>query len=220
MYTEKTDIIVEPIHLGIRKKIYLAWKRVLDIVMSLMGLIFLFPIFLIIMLAIKIDSKGPCFFVHKRVGKNGKVLGVIKFRTMVMHAEEMLKELTLEQEKEFKEKFKLDNDFRVTRVGKFLRKTSLDELPQLLNILLGNMTLIGPRPVVEAELEKYGKNKDKFLSVTPGLTGYWQANGRSNTTYEERVDMDMYYIDHMNVFLDIKIMFQTVRSVLKKEGAK
>ncbi len=220
MYTEKTEIMVEPIHLGIRRKMYLIGKRIFDIVMSLMGLFFLLPLFLLIMVAIKIDSKGPCFFVHKRVGKNGKTLGVMKFRTMVVNAEEMLKQLTPEQEKEFKEKFKLDNDFRVTRVGKFLRKTSLDELPQLLNILLGNMTLIGPRPVIEVELEKYGFHKDKFLSVTPGLTGYWQANGRSNTSYEERIEMDMYYIDHMNVFLDIKIVFQTVRSVLKKEGAK
>ncbi len=220
MYTEKTEIMVEPIHLGIRRKMYLIGKRIFDIVMSLMGLFFLLPLFLLIMVAIKIDSKGPCFFVHKRVGKNGKTIGVMKFRTMVVNAEEMLKQLTPEQEKEFKEKFKLDNDFRVTRVGKFLRKTSLDELPQLLNILLGNMTLIGPRPVIEVELEKYGFHKDKFLSVTPGLTGYWQANGRSNTTYEERIKMDMYYIDHMNVFLDIKIVFQTVRSVLKKEGAK
>ncbi len=220
MYTEKTELMVEPIHLGIRRKMYLIGKRIFDIVMSLMGLFFLLPLFLLIMVAIKIDSKGPCFFVHKRVGKNGKTLGVMKFRTMVVNAEEMLKQLTPEQEKEFKEKFKLDNDFRVTRVGKFLRKTSLDELPQLLNILLGNMTLIGPRPVIEVELEKYGFHKDKFLSVTPGLTGYWQANGRSNTTYEERIKMDMYYIDHMNVFLDIKIVFQTVRSVLKKEGAK
>lgn len=220
MYTEKTDLMVEPIHLGIRRKVYLISKRILDIVMSLMGLFFLLPIFLLIMFAIKIDSKGPCFFIHKRVGKNGKTLGVMKFRTMVVNAEEMLKQLTPEQEKEFKEKFKLDNDFRVTKVGKFLRKTSLDELPQLLNILIGNMTLIGPRPVIEVELEKYGSNKDKFLSVTPGLTGYWQANGRSNTTYEERIAMDMYYIDHMNVFLDIKIVFQTIRSVLKKEGAK
>lgn len=220
MYTEKTEIMVEPIHLGIRRKMYLIGKRIFDIVMSLMGLFFLLPLFLLIMVAIKIDSKGPCFFVHKRVGKNGKTLGVMKFRTMVVNAEEMLKQLTPEQEKEFKEKFKLDNDFRVTRVGKFLRKTSLDELPQLLNILLGNMTLIGPRPVIEVELEKYGFHKDKFLSVTPGLTGYWQANVRSNTSYEERIEMDMYYIDHMNVFLDIKIVFQTVRSVLKKEGAK
>ncbi len=220
MYTEKTERMVETIHLGIRKKMYLTFKRVFDIGMSLMGVLFLLPLFLIIMLAIKIDSNGPCFFVHKRMGKNGKPLGVFKFRTMVDHAEDMLKQLTPEQEKEFKEKFKLDNDFRVTRVGKVLRKTSLDELPQLFNILLGNMTLIGPRPVIEEELEKYGKNKEKFLSVTPGLTGYWQANGRSNTTYEERVEMDMYYIDHMNIFLDIKIIFQTIRSVLKKEGAK
>ena len=117
MYTEKTEIMVEPIHLGIRRKMYLIGKRIFDIVMSLMGLFFLLPLFLLIMVAIKIDSKGPCFFVHKRVGKNGKTLGVMKFRTMVVNAEEMLKQLTPEQEKEFKEKFKLDNDFRVTRVG-------------------------------------------------------------------------------------------------------
>lgn len=220
MYAEDISETVSTVHFGIRKKLYLGIKRLFDIVISLLGIIFLLPFFLIVMIAIKIDSKGPCFFIHKRIGKNGKELGVYKFRTMVDNAEELLKHLTPEQEKEFKENFKLDNDFRITRVGRLLRKTSLDELPQLLNILIGNMTLVGPRPVIEIELEKYGQYKNKFLSVTPGLTGYWQANGRSDTSYEERVKMDMYYIDHMNLFLDIKIMFQTVIAVIKKEGAK
>ncbi len=220
MKTKKQTEVVPSVKYSFSKRVYFFVKRLFDIVVSLIGLIILSPFFLLIMLAIKIDSKGPCFFTHKRIGKNGKVLGVYKFRTMVQNAEELLKHLTPEQEKEFKTNFKMENDFRITRVGKFLRKTSLDELPQLLNILLGNMTLVGPRPVIKIELEKYGKNVDKFLSVTPGLTGYWQANGRSDTSYEERVEMDMYYIDHMNLFFDIKIMFQTVIAVIKKEGAK
>ena len=212
--------VIKNKNINSKKRIYSYLKRIIDIVASLIGLIIISPFFLIIMLLIKLDSKGPCFFIHKRVGKNGKEFGVYKFRTMVQNAEELLKTLTPEQEKEFKENFKMENDFRITRVGKFLRKTSLDELPQLLNILIGNMTLVGPRPVIKIELEKYGKYKNKFLSVTPGLTGYWQANGRSDTTYEERVNMDMYYIDNMSLFLDIKIVFQTVISVLKKEGAR
>lgn len=212
--------VIKNKNINSKKRIYSYIKRIIDIVASLIGLIIISPFFLIIMLLIKLDSKGPCFFIHKRVGKNGKEFGVYKFRTMVQNAEELLKTLTPEQEKEFKENFKMENDFRITRVGKFLRKTSLDELPQLLNILIGNMTLVGPRPVIKIELEKYGKYKNKFLSVTPGLTGYWQANGRSDTTYEERVNMDMYYIDNMSLFLDIKIVFQTVISVLKKEGAR
>jgi lipopolysaccharide/colanic/teichoic acid biosynthesis glycosyltransferase len=220
VYTENIEEILLPIHLGIRKKVYLCIKRLFDILFSVLGLIILSPLFLLIMLVIKLDSKGPCFFVHKRVGKKGKTIGVYKFRTMVDNAEEMLKHLTAEQEKEFKENFKMENDFRITKVGNILRKTSLDELPQLLNILKGDMSFIGPRPVIEMELEKYDKYQNKFLSVTPGLTGYWQANGRSDTTYEERVNMDMYYIDHMNIFLDIKIIFQTIRAVIKKEGAK
>lgn len=220
MYTEEANVVMEPVHFGIRRKLYLGFKRVFDVVVSLIGIIVLLPLFLIIMFVIKIDSKGSCFFIHRRIGKNGKEFGVFKFRTMVLNAEELLKTLTPEQEKEYKKNFKIENDFRITRVGKFLRKTSLDELPQLLNIFLGSMTLIGPRPVMEEELEKYGEHKNIFLSVTPGLTGYWQANGRSNTTYEERVEMDMYYISHMNVLLDIKIVLQTIKSVLKKEGAK
>lgn len=200
--------------------IYLFLKRMFDIIISLVGIIVLSPLFLILAVAIKIDSDGPVFFVHKRIGYKGKKLNVYKFRTMIANAEELLKTLTPEQKREFKQSFKLDNDFRITRVGKFLRKTSLDELPQLLNVLIGNMALVGPRPVIEVELSKYGKYKDKFLSVKPGLTGYWQANGRSNTTYDERVAMDMYYIDHMFITLDLLIMIQTIGAVIRKEGAK
>ena len=138
---------------------------------------------------------------------------------MVANAEELIKQFTPEQMKEFKENFKLENDPRITKVGNFLRKTSLDELPQLVNILKGDLSIIGPRPVIDEELEKYGSNKEKFLSVTPGLTGYWGANGRSCTSYEKRMEMELYYIDNLSWKMDIKIFFKTIISVLKKEGA-
>lgn len=142
-----------------------------------------------------------------------------KFRTMYQNAEKMIKDFTPEQMKEYKENFKLKDDPRITKVGKFLRKTSLDELPQLINIIKGDLSIIGPRPIVDAELEKYGNNKEKFLSITPGLTGYWQANGRSDTTYEQRMEMELYYVENKSFKLDIQIFFKTIISVLKKEGA-
>ena len=138
---------------------------------------------------------------------------------MFANAEEMKKNFTEEQKREYAETFKLKDDPRITKVGKFIRKTSLDELPQLFNILKGDMTIIGPRPIVEKEISKYGNKAEKLFSVVPGLAGYWQANGRSDTTYEERVEMDMYYIDNMSFYLDVKILFQTAISVLKGEGA-
>ena len=138
---------------------------------------------------------------------------------MYSNASEIFESFTPEQKEEYYKNFKLDNDPRVTKLGGFLRKTSLDELPQLFNILKGDMTIIGPRPIVEKEVEKYGDKAEKLFSVVPGLGGYWQANGRSDTTYEERVEMDMYYIDHMCFTLDAKILFQTIFSVLKGEGA-
>ena len=198
---------------------YLTTKRIMDIILSLIAIILLSPIFLIIAIAIKIDSKGPVFFVHKRIGKNGKQIGIYKFRTMVPDAEKMIKHFSEKQKKEFEENYKLAYDPRVTKIGRFLRKTSLDELPQILNILKGELSIIGPRPVIQKELKKYGKNTEKFLSVKPGLTGYWQANGRSNTTYEERMQMELYYVDNMSLWLDIKIFFKTVISVFKREGA-
>ena len=204
----------------ISKKVYIKIKRVIDVILASVALILLSPLFAIIAIAIKIDSKGPVFFAHKRIGKNGKIIKLYKFRSMVINAEELIKSFTPEQMREYKENYKLTNDPRITKVGKFLRKTSLDELPQLINIINGDLSIIGPRPVVTDELEKYGVNKDKFLSVTPGLTGYWAANGRSNTTYEQRMEMELYYIDNLSLKMDIKVFFKTILSVLKKEGAR
>ena len=203
----------------ISKKVYIKIKRVIDVILASVALILLSPLFAIIAIAIKIDSKGPVFLAHKRIGKNGKIIKLYKFRSMVINAEELIKSFTPEQMKEYKENYKLTNDPRITKVGKFLRKTSLDELPQLINIINGDLSIIGPRPVIADELEKYGTNKDKFLSVTPGLTGYWAANGRSNTTYEQRMEMELYYIDNLSLKMDIKVFFKTILSVVKKEGA-
>lgn len=201
------------------KEVYLYVKRALDIIISLIGLILLSPVFIMISLAIKLESKGPVFFGHTRIGKNGKTIKIYKFRSMVQNAEDLIKNFTPEQMKEYKENYKLTNDPRITKVGNFLRKTSLDELPQLVNIIKGDLSIIGPRPVVAEELKKYEENIDKFLSVTPGLTGYWAANGRSNTSYEERMKMELYYIDNMSFMMDIKVFFKTIVSVLKKDGA-
>ena len=214
------DIVIVPKIAKKEKKInYIGIKRVIDVIISIIGLIILSPIFLILAITIKLDSKGPVFFAHTRYGKNGKKFKMYKFRTMYENAQDMINDFTPEQMKEWKENFKLQNDPRITKVGKFLRKTSLDELPQIVNIIKGDLSIIGPRPVIEEELEKYGENKEKFLSITPGLTGYWQANGRSSTTYEQRMEMELYYIDNISPKLDVKIFFKTIESVIKKEGA-
>ena len=196
-----------------RKKVYLAIKRLIDIIGSLIGIILLSPLYIIIAILIKFDSPGKVVFGHTRKGKGGKDIKVYKFRTMYSNASEIFESFTPEQKEEYYKNFKLDNDPRVTKLGGFLRKTSLDELPQLFNILKGDMTIIGPRPIVEKEISKYGNKAEKLFSVVPGLAGYWQANGRSDTTYEERVEMDMYYIDNMSFWLDAKILFQTAISV-------
>lgn len=214
------DIIIVPKIVKKATKInYISIKRAIDVIISTIGLIVLSPIFLILAIIIKLDSKGPVFFAHTRYGKDGKKFKMYKFRTMYENAQDMINDFTPEQMKEWKENFKLQDDPRITKVGKFLRKTSLDELPQIVNIIKGDLSIIGPRPVIEEELEKYGDNKEKFLSVTPGLTGYWQANGRSSTTYEQRMEMELYYIDNISPKLDVKIFFKTIESVIKKEGA-
>lgn len=202
-----------------RRKLYLLLKRIFDFISSLIGLIIFFPIIIIIAVAIKLDSKGPIVFGHTRVGNNGKEIKVYKFRSMVKNAQEVFNNFTPEQKAEFNKNFKLENDPRITKVGKFLRKTSLDELPQLWNIIKGDMSVVGPRPIVKKEIIKYGDSFKKVFSVKPGLTGYWQANGRSDTTYEERVAMDLYYVDNRSLSLDFKIIIQTFVSVIKKEGA-
>lgn len=194
-------------------------KRVFDIVFSLILIIVLLPLFLIISLAVCIGSKGTPFFGHYRIGKNGKVIYIYKFRTMVPHAEEMIKNFTPEQKLEWEQNFKLKNDPRVTKVGRILRATSLDELPQLFNILKGEMSFVGPRPVIESELEWYGSDRDKFLSVTPGLTGWWASHGRSSVNYPRRCELELYYVDHASVLLDMKIILRTFVSVFRRSGA-
>ena len=195
-------------------------KRILDIVVSVVGLIIAFLPMVVIALLIKLESPGPAIYIHHRIGKNGKPLPLLKFRSMRMDADKMIDDFSPEQKAEWLENFKLDNDPRITRIGSFLRKSSIDELPQLVNVLKGELSIVGPRPVVEEELEKYGDQRAKFLSVTPGLTGYWQAYARSNCTYEKRVEMELYYVDNANFWWDIKIIFATVGAVLRGKGAQ
>lgn len=191
----------------------------MDIVLSILALVVLSPVFLLISVMIKLDSKGKIIFKHKRIGKNGKEIYIYKFRTMVENAEDMIQNFTEEQKKEFQENYKLADDPRITKVGKLLRKTSLDELPQLINILKGDLSIIGPRPIVREELKKYGERQEEFLSITPGLTGYWAANGRSCVDYAQRMEMEMYYVRNVSFKLDVKIFFQTVKSVATRRGA-
>lgn len=201
------------------KPVYDFVKRVFDIVCSLIALIVLSPVFLILAILVKTTSKGPVFFAHKRVGKNGKTINIYKFRSMVTNAEELIKQFTPEQKAEYEKNFKLENDPRITKIGNFMRKTSLDELPQLLNILKGDISIVGPRPVMEVETQIYGNYRDMLLSVKPGLTGFWAANGRSETTYTRRRAMEIYYVKNRSLWLDFKIICKTFISVFKREGA-
>ena len=208
--------------LGIRRKMYKLTKRMFDIVASFLAIILFSPIFLVITILIKIDSKGNVIYKHKRIGKNGKYIYLYKFRSMYIDSQERLEELLKDPKikKEWEENFKLENDPRITKIGNILRKTSLDELPQLFNILKGDMSVVGPRPIVDGEIEKYGNQKKKFLSVTPGLTGWWACNGRSDIDYDERMKLELYYVDHCSILLDIKCILKTVVAVFKKSGAK
>jgi undecaprenyl-phosphate galactose phosphotransferase len=205
-------------------KIYFIFKRLFDIVASLLALIIFSPIFLIVTILIKKEDKGPAFFKQPRIGKNGKVINVYKFRSMVMNAEKVLEELMASDENirnEYLTNKKLDNDPRITKIGKFIRKTSIDELPQLINVLKGDMSLIGPRPYLLREKDEgMGEYYKYIVSCKPGITGYWQVNGRSDTTFEERCQMEKYYSQHVNAWLDIKILFKTVGVVLFGKGAK
>ena len=202
-------------HTTEQKPVYDFFKRIFDIICSSAALIILSPVFLILTVAIKTTDKGPVFFTHRRVGKGGKPLNIYKFRSMVTNAEDLIKQFTPEQKAEYERNFKP----RVTKVGKFMRRTSLDELPQLFNILKGDLSIVGPRPVMEIETEIYGNYRDMLLSVKPGLTGFWAANGRSCTTYTRRRAMEICYIKNRSVCFDLKIILKTITSVFKGEGA-
>lgn len=202
------------------RKVYNLVKRIFDIVMALFALLILLPVFIIIAILIKSDDGGPIFYKHKRVGKNGKSIYVYKFRSMVVNADEIFSHFTEEQIKEFEKYYKLENDPRITRIGDFLRKTSLDELPQFLNILKGDMSFVGPRPVVSKELNKFGDSQDLLLSIRPGLTGWWACSGRSDTSYEQRVDLEIYYVNNYCAKLDFLCLVKTIGAVIEGKGAK
>ena len=198
-------------------------KRIIDIVGSVFGIAILIPLTALVAILNFINNeKGPIFYSQKRIGKDGKYFRMYKFRTMVIDADKKLEYMLKNNEdmrKEWEENRKLKDDPRITKIGKILRKTSLDEWPQFINVFLGQMSLVGPRAVIDGEIEKFGIYKKDVLSVKPGITGYWTANGRSNTTYEERVFMEYKYVREFSVWMDIKILFKTVISVVKKEGA-
>lgn len=200
--------------------VYWTCKRACDFFISLVMLIVLSPIFLLISVIVVLTSDGPAIYRHQRIGKNGQPINVLKFRTMVKNADEQICCFDAAQRREWEDNFKLENDPRITPVGRFLRKSSLDELPQFVNIIKGEMSLVGPRPVVTAELGKYGENKVKFLSVTPGLTGYWQAYARSDCDYGRRMQMELEYVDHANFLWDIQILMVTCKTVLQGKGAQ
>ena len=197
-------------------------KRIFDIVATVCGGILILPIFAIVVVLIYLDSPGPIVFGHKRVGQGGKEFPCYKFRSMVPNAQEALEVYLKENptaREEWERDFKLKDDPRVTRIGKFLRKTSLDELPQLWNVLVGDMSLVGPRPIVRDEIVKYGDYINDFYLVPPGITGVWQVSGRSDTTYEERVLMDSWYVHNWSVWIDIVYLLKTVLAVVKSKGA-
>lgn len=193
-------------------------KRALDYALAIPGLILLAPLFLLLTIAIKLDSPGPATHRRRVIGAGGKEFDAFKFRTMRIDADEYL-ERHPEIKKEFEETGKIKDDPRITRLGRFLRKTSLDELPQLVNVILGEMSLVGPRMITLTEMDKFGKWQHNRTTVKPGLTGLWQVSGRSNLTYSDRAKLDMYYIRNYAIWQDIKILFNTVGAVLRSEGA-
>ncbi|WP_195265439.1 sugar transferase [Clostridium sp. 1001275B_160808_H3] len=193
-------------------------KRALDVLASFLGLVILSPILIIVAILIKLESKGPAIFAQSRIGLNGEEFKMYKFRSMVQNAEE-LKEKLAKQNEMSGPMFKMKNDPRVTKVGKFIRKTSIDELPQLLNILKGDMTLVGPRPSLPKEVEKFEPWMLKRLEVKPGLTCYWQVSGRNNIDFEEWMKLDLKYVNDMNFCLDIKLIFKTVAVLFGDKNA-
>lgn len=202
----------------IERRPYDVAKRFFDIVLSLCGLVILSPLFLITAVAIRLDSKGPAFYSQKRIGKNGKPFKMYKFRSMCVDAEQQLERLAALNERDGPT-FKITHDPRGTRVGRFIRKTCIDELPQLINILRGEMSLVGPRPPLPNEVAVYTPYQMRRLGVTPGLTCFWQATKGEDTTFEEWVEMDLKYIRERSLKTDIKILFLTVRVVLLGKGS-
>jgi exopolysaccharide production protein ExoY len=198
-------------------------KRVFDVLAALSGLVLLAPMFVILYLLIRLQDGGPAFYGHKRIGRYGVAFKCWKFRSMVMNGDAVLKDYLQKYPsaaEEWEQSQKLTDDPRVTPLGAFIRKTSLDEFPQLWNVLKGEMSIIGPRPVVRAELDRYGRDRRYYLLLRPGITGLWQVSGRSETTYERRVHLDRTYLENWSYAQDLSILINTVPAVLKAEGAR
>jgi lipopolysaccharide/colanic/teichoic acid biosynthesis glycosyltransferase len=195
-----------------------AVKLALDYAVALPGLLLIAPLFILLAILVKLDSPGPIFHRRRVLGQDGRVFDAFKFRTMYVNGDEILARYP-KLRQELNKNYKLKCDPRVTRVGTFLRKFSLDELPQLLNVLARDMSLIGPRIIAPDEIKNYGQHGLTLMQVMPGLTGLWQVSGRSDTTYDERIALDMHYITKWSVWLDIKILLRTVPAVMKGDGA-
>lgn len=222
-FDENNKVLEKKEHKSFNEVTYSFLKRTVDVTASAAALLLLSPVFLVTSIAIRNDSEGPAMFTQKRIGKDGKLFEIYKFRTMVPDADEKLKKLLEEDEEarqEYKINKKLKNDPRITKVGSFLRKTSIDELPQLLNVLKGDMSLVGPRPYLPREMEDMGDYYDKIIESKPGITGLWQVSGRSNTTFDERLEFDMEYNENKSFFYDMGLLVKTAGSVVKGEGAE
>lgn len=198
-------------------------KISVEVFLAGMGILFLWPLFLLLALMVRLSSSGPIFYRAKRLGLGGRNIEVFKFRTMYADADKRLEEMLAQNPElaaEWRSKFKLDNDARITPLGRFLRKTSLDELPQLFNVLRGEMAMVGPRPIVEAEKAYYGEHYEVFCRVKPGITGLWQVSGRSDISYDRRVALDLYYVFNWSIWLDLYILAMTFLEVTRCRGAK
>ena len=216
--TGKYEIIDEEI------TFYTIFKRLSDIIFGLIGCLILIPLYVGVKIACLLTKDtAPILFKQERIGKNGKPIYIYKFRSMIPNADKVLFEMmekNPEIKKEYKKYKKLKNDPRITKVGKFIRATSIDEFPQFVNVLKGDMSLVGPRPYLFREKEDMGEYFDTIIQCKPGITGYWQVNGRSGTDFEQRLVLDDYYYNHKRTILDIKIVIKTITKVLKKEGAE
>lgn len=205
------------------KKVDKFFKRTIDIIASIFGIISLLPLTICVYIANLIcKDRGPVFYTQNRIGQNGKIFKMYKYRSMIVGADDKLEKYLEENEearKEFKQYKKLKDDPRVTKVGKFIRKTSIDEFPQFINVLKGEMSLVGPRPYLEKEREDMNGYYQYIVTCKPGLTGLWQVSGRNDCTFDERIDLDMEYYNNHNLKMDVKIIFKTVEKILKKEGA-
>ena len=196
---------------------YKILKRFFDFLFAFFLIILLIPLFIIIGILIKISSKGSIIYIQKRIGENNTSFSCFKFRTMRPQSKYLLKKLlikNLDYKNQFSETRKIINDPRVTKIGKFLRFSSLDELPQIFNVFKGDMSFIGPRPIVKSEIKKYGKDFGKVFSIKPGISGLWQVSGRNNLSYDRRIELDIYYAENINFLIDIKIFIKTIVVIL------